>query len=132
LNVDTGNLFDDIVDSRHSETEPELLQENKNDIVGNKILHCGKLMDMFNKFYKEHGQNEPRCELSFNWNTNNCQKWGLSWHLGLKCDNCTCTVVLLTYIPAFCMALNEGTGMSADKNNARRPSTPSGELWSPT
>jgi hypothetical protein len=22
-------------------TEPELLQENKNDIVGNKILHCG-------------------------------------------------------------------------------------------
>jgi hypothetical protein len=31
-------------------TEPELLQENKNDIVGNKILHCGKLMDMFNKF----------------------------------------------------------------------------------
>jgi hypothetical protein len=26
-------------------TEPELLQENKNDIVGNKILHCGKLMD---------------------------------------------------------------------------------------
>jgi hypothetical protein len=45
-------------------TEPELLQENKNDIVGNKILHCGKLMDMFNKFYKEHGQNEPRCELS--------------------------------------------------------------------
>ena len=40
-------------------TEPELLQENKNDIVGNKILHCGKLMDMFNKFYKEHGQNEP-------------------------------------------------------------------------
>jgi hypothetical protein len=23
-------------------TEPELLQENKNDIVGNKILHCGK------------------------------------------------------------------------------------------
>jgi hypothetical protein len=51
----------------------------KNDIVGNKILHCGKLMDMFNKFYKEHGQNEPRCELSCNWNTNNCQKWGLSW-----------------------------------------------------
>jgi hypothetical protein len=44
----------------------------------------------------------------------------------------TCTVVLLTYIPAFCMALHEGTGMSADKNNARRPSTPSGELWSPT
>ncbi|CAC9611893.1 hypothetical protein [uncultured Gammaproteobacteria bacterium] len=69
-------------------TEPELLQENKNDIVGNKILHCGKLMDMFNKFYKEHGQNEPRCELSCNWNTNNCQKWGLSWRLGLKCDNC--------------------------------------------
>jgi hypothetical protein len=34
------------------------LQENKNDIVGNKILHCGKLMDMFNKLYKEHGQNE--------------------------------------------------------------------------
>jgi hypothetical protein len=72
-------------------TEPELLQENKNDIVGNKILHCGKLMDMFNKFYKEHGQNEPRC-----------------------------------------MALHEGTGMPADKNNARRPSTPSGELWRPT
>ena len=69
-------------------TKPELLQENKNDIVGNKILHCGKLMDMFNKFYKEHGQNEPRCELLCNWNTNNCQKWGLSWHLGLKCDNC--------------------------------------------
>ena len=40
-------------------TELELLQENKNDIVGNKILHCGKLMDMFNKFYEEHGQNEP-------------------------------------------------------------------------
>jgi hypothetical protein len=55
-------------------TEPELLQENKNGIVGNKILHCGKLMDMFNKFYKEHGQNELLC----NWNTNNCQKWGLS------------------------------------------------------
>jgi hypothetical protein len=39
-------------------TEPELLQENKNDIVGNKILHCGKLMDMFNKFYgtaRRHG-----------------------------------------------------------------------------
>jgi len=69
-------------------TEPELLQENKNDIVGNKILHCGKLMDMFNKFYKEHGQNEPRCELLCNWNTNNCQKWGFSWRLGLKCDNC--------------------------------------------
>jgi hypothetical protein len=34
-------------------TEPELLQEKKNDIVGNKILHCGKLMDMFNKFYKK-------------------------------------------------------------------------------
>jgi hypothetical protein len=64
------------------------LQENKNDIVGNKILHCGQLMDMFNKFYKEHGQNEPRCELSCNWNTNNCQKWVLSWRLGLKCDNC--------------------------------------------
>jgi hypothetical protein len=45
-------------------TEPELLQENKNDIVGNNILHCGKLMDIFNTFYKEHGQNEPRCELS--------------------------------------------------------------------
>ena len=44
-------------------TKPELLQENKNDIVGNKTLHCGKLMDMFKKFYKEHGQNEPRCEL---------------------------------------------------------------------
>jgi hypothetical protein len=28
-------------------TEPELLQDNKNDIVGNTILHCGKLMDMF-------------------------------------------------------------------------------------
>jgi len=69
-------------------TEPELLQKNKNDIVGNKILHCGKLMDMFNKFYKKHGQNEPGCELLCNWNTNNCQKWGLSWHLGLKCDNC--------------------------------------------
>jgi hypothetical protein len=27
-------------------TKPELLQENKNDIVGNKTLHCGKLMDM--------------------------------------------------------------------------------------
>jgi hypothetical protein len=40
----------------------------------------------------------------------------------------TCTVVLLTYVPAFCMALHEGTGMPADKNNARRPSTPSGEL----
>ena len=65
-----------------------LLQENKNDIVGNKILHCWKLMDMFNKFYKEHGQNEPWCELLCNWNTNNCQKWGLSWHLRLKCDNC--------------------------------------------
>jgi hypothetical protein len=36
-------------------TELELLQENKNDIVGNKILHFGKLMDMFKKFYKEHG-----------------------------------------------------------------------------
>ena len=69
-------------------TEPELLQENKNDIVGNKILHCGKSMDMFNKFYKEHGRNEPRCELSCNWNTNNCLKWGLSWRLGLKYDNC--------------------------------------------
>jgi hypothetical protein len=69
-------------------TEPELLQENKNDIVGNTILHCGNLMDMFNKFYKEHGQNEPRCEISCNWNTNNCQQWGLSWRLGLKCDNC--------------------------------------------
>ena len=56
-------------------TKPELLQENKNDIVGNKILHFGKLMDMFKKFYKEHGQNEPRCELFCNWNTNNCQKW---------------------------------------------------------
>jgi hypothetical protein len=53
-----------------------------------RLLHCGKLMDMFNKFYKEHGQNEPRCELSCNWNTNNCQKWALSWRLGLKCDNC--------------------------------------------
>jgi hypothetical protein len=28
--------------------------------------------------------------------------------------------------------LHEGTGMPADKNNARRPSTPSGELWRPT
>ena len=37
-------------------TKLELLQENKNDIVGNKTLHCGKLMDMFKKFYKEHGQ----------------------------------------------------------------------------
>jgi hypothetical protein len=36
-------------------TKPQLLQENKNDIVGNKTLHCGKLMDMFKKFYKEHG-----------------------------------------------------------------------------
>jgi hypothetical protein len=26
----------------------------------------------------------------------------------------TCTVVLLTYIPAFCMALHEGTGMPAE------------------
>ena len=69
-------------------TKPELLQENKNDIVGNKTLHCGKLMDMFKKFYKEHGQNEPRCELLCNWNTNNCQKWGLSWRLRLKCNNC--------------------------------------------
>ena len=25
-------------------TKPELLQENKNDIVGSKTLHCGKLM----------------------------------------------------------------------------------------
>jgi hypothetical protein len=32
-------------------TKPELLQENKNDIVGNKTLHCGKLMDVFKKFY---------------------------------------------------------------------------------
>ena len=31
-------------------TEPELLRENMNDIVGNTILHCGKLTDMFNKF----------------------------------------------------------------------------------
>ena len=38
-------------------TEPELLQEHKNAIAGNKILHCGKLMDMFNKFYMKHGQN---------------------------------------------------------------------------
>jgi hypothetical protein len=56
-------------------------------------LHCGKLMDMFKKFYKEHGQNEPRCELLCNWNTNNCQKWGLSWHLRLKTEkslNNTC------------------------------------------
>jgi hypothetical protein len=37
---------------------------------------CGKLMDMFKKFYKEHGQNEPRCELLCNWNTNNCQTLG--------------------------------------------------------
>jgi hypothetical protein len=65
-----------------------LILTNKNDIVGNKTLHCGKLMDMFKKFYKEHGQNEPRCELLCNWNTNNCQKWGLSWRLRLKCDNC--------------------------------------------
>jgi hypothetical protein len=28
------------------------------------------------------------------------------------------------------MALHEGMGMSADKNNACRPSAPSGELWS--
>jgi hypothetical protein len=30
------------------------------------------------------------------------------------------------------LALHEGTGMPADKNNACTPSTPSGELWSPT
>jgi hypothetical protein len=34
----------------------------------------------------------------------------------------TCTVVLLAYIPAFFMALHEGTGMPADKNNACTPS----------
>ena len=56
--------------------------------LGGKTLHCGKLMDMFKKFYKEHGQNEPICELLCNWNTNNCQKQVLSWRLGLKCDNC--------------------------------------------
>ena len=30
-------------------TEPELLQENKNAIVGNKILHCGKLIRSFDE-----------------------------------------------------------------------------------
>ena len=58
-------------------TKPELLQENKNDIVGNKTLHCGKLMDMFKKFYKEHGQNESRCELLCNWNTKQLSKVGI-------------------------------------------------------
>jgi hypothetical protein len=62
---------DDIVDSRHSEADFFSEPENKNDIVGNKTLHCGKLMDMFKKFYKEHGQNEPRCKLLCNWNTVN-------------------------------------------------------------
>jgi hypothetical protein len=46
-------------------------------------LHEGTGMPA-NKFYKEHGQNELLC----NWITNNCEKWGLSWCLGLKCDNC--------------------------------------------
>jgi hypothetical protein len=54
-------------------TKPELLQENKNDIVGNKTLHCGKSMDMFKKFYKEHGQNEPRCELTSKFRTATCK-----------------------------------------------------------
>ena len=40
-------------------TKPELLQENKNDIVGNKTLHCGKLMDMFKKFYKDMVKMNP-------------------------------------------------------------------------
>jgi hypothetical protein len=31
----------------------------------------------------------------------------------------------------YCIS-EKGTGMPADKNNARRPSTPSGELWRPT
>jgi hypothetical protein len=42
-------------------TEPELLQENKNDIVGNKILHCGKLTLVFSPQKLQLAGFNPRC-----------------------------------------------------------------------
>lgn len=67
---------------------PEDLQLESDKTVGYKILHTGKLLEMFNIFYQEHFQNSPLCPMLFSWNTNMCQKWGLSWRLGLKCKNC--------------------------------------------
>lgn len=72
------------VDNDHTQN----LQEDEKDISGYKILHCGKLLEMFNDFYLEHLQTHPKCELSFGFNSDTCQKWGFSWRMGLKCNRC--------------------------------------------
>ena len=65
----------------------DLKLENEKD-EGYKILHTGKLLEMFNVFYQEHFQNSPLCSMLCSLNNDMCQKWGLSWRLGLKCINC--------------------------------------------
>lgn len=64
------------------------LENDKTDLDGYKILHCGKLMDMINDFYSEHSINSPKCRPILRFNPEDCSKWGFCWRIGLKCDNC--------------------------------------------
>lgn len=73
---------------RPTPNTPQDLQIENDETDGYKILHCGKLLQMFNDFYQEHFQNSPLCPILCSWNTEMCQKWGLSWRMGLKCTNC--------------------------------------------
>lgn len=68
--------------------DPQDLKEESSETAGYKILHCGKLLQMFNEFYQQHFQHNPLCAITCNWNSENCQKWGFSWRLGLLCENC--------------------------------------------
>lgn len=73
---------------RPTPNTPEDLKLENDEVEGYKILHSGKLLQMFNVFYQEHFQHSPLCPMLYSWNTDMCQKWGLSWRLGLKCTNC--------------------------------------------
>ena len=57
-------------------------------VVGNKILHTGHLLHMFNECRNIHKAVSADCEGNFEWNPRTCQKWGFGWRLGLKCDSC--------------------------------------------
>ena len=68
--------------------KPDLPKERKSEVIGNKILHTGLLITMFNECMHVHKNLSPDCEGSFQWNSDACQKWGLGWRMGLKCDSC--------------------------------------------
>lgn len=68
--------------------DPEIDDDDDNDINGYKILHCEKLLDMFNEFHQEHSIKSPNCDIRYCFNPETVQKWGFSWRMGLKCASC--------------------------------------------